>query len=68
MLVLEREINETIRIGPDIKVMVIRIDSHRVWLGVTAPRAVQIDRIAASGRSETKPKELDNNGDRDGNR
>lgn len=68
MLVLERHVGEAIRIGPGILVVVTQIGTRSVRLGITAPRTVQIDRISKAGKHETKRRELDDNGDRNGNR
>lgn len=52
MLILARRLNESLLIGPEITVKVIRIDEHRVTLGITAPANVTIDReeVAESKR------------------
>lgn len=44
MLVLSRRENESIRIGDDIELIVIRIGRNAVRLGITAPRHVDIVR------------------------
>ena len=44
MLVLARKLNETIRIGDQIEVMVVDIQNGVVKLGITAPRDVQVTR------------------------
>ncbi len=44
MLVLSRKMNEVIRIGHDIEVMVVRIEPYQVRLGVKAPSGVPIHR------------------------
>lgn len=44
MLVLSRKVGESILIGPDIAVTVIRIGPNTVRLGITAPREVPITR------------------------
>lgn len=44
MLVLTRKLNEVIRIGDDIQVMVTEIGLGYVKLGVTAPRNVEVHR------------------------
>ncbi len=67
MLVLERHVGDAIQIGPDIRVMILGVGTRNVRLGITAPRAVQIDRVSNAGKYETRPKELDSNGDRNGN-
>lgn len=44
MLVLSRKANETIRIGDDITITVVRIGPNTVRLGITAPADVNIAR------------------------
>ena len=44
MLVLGRKTNERVCINGDIEVTILRIDSNRVTLGITAPRDVTIRR------------------------
>lgn len=44
MLVLARKLNETIRIGDQIEVMVVDIQNGVVKLGINAPRDVQVTR------------------------
>ena len=44
MLVLTRKIDETIRIGDDITVTVVKIDKGTVKLGIEAPEDVNIRR------------------------
>lgn len=44
MLVLSRQVNETIRIGNDITVTVSRFRGGTVFLGVNAPREVPVHR------------------------
>ena len=50
MLVLSRDCDTTIRIGPDIKIKVLSIRKQRVKIGVDAPSSVRIwrDEIAPS--------------------
>ena len=45
MLVLERKEGETIKIGDDIEITVIKIDGKRVKVGIKAPNDLQIERI-----------------------
>lgn len=54
MLLLSRKLHEVIEIGPDITVMVTKIDGDRVVLGVDAPRSVPVDRgeVADAKRRE----------------
>jgi carbon storage regulator len=42
MLVLTRIKDETIKIGKDIEVRIVRIKGGRVEVGVTAPKAVHV--------------------------
>jgi carbon storage regulator len=44
MLVLSRKLHETIRIGNDITISVVRIAGNKVRLGITAPDGVTIFR------------------------
>ncbi len=44
MLVLSRRVGETILIGDDIAVTLVRIGPNTVRLGITAPREVNIAR------------------------
>lgn len=44
MLVLSRKTGETIRIGEDVEVTVVRIGPNTVRIGISAPREVLIVR------------------------
>jgi carbon storage regulator len=44
MLVLSRRLGENIRIGDDIKVVVLDVKGGQVKLGIEAPAAVQVHR------------------------
>ena len=44
MLVLSRKKNESIKIGPNITVVVVEIRGDKVRLGIEAPREVPVDR------------------------
>jgi carbon storage regulator len=44
MLVLTRKLGESIRIGDDIIVKVVELDSRHVKLGIEAPRSVSVNR------------------------
>ena len=44
MLVLSRRVGETIRIGDDIVVQVVRISGNRVLIGIDAPKSLAIVR------------------------
>lgn len=44
MLILTRRVGETIMIGDDIKVTVLGVKGSQVRIGVTAPKAMEVDR------------------------
>jgi carbon storage regulator len=44
MLVLTRKLGESIRIGDDIVVKVVELDSRHVKLGIEAPKSVSVNR------------------------
>ena len=44
MLVLSRYANDSIMIGDDIEIMVIKVQGGKVRLGITAPRDVTVHR------------------------
>jgi carbon storage regulator len=44
MLVLSRKENETIHIGDDIVITLVKIDRNRVRIGITAPVEVKVIR------------------------
>jgi carbon storage regulator len=44
MLVLTRKLSESIRIGDDIIVKVVDLDSRHVKLGIEAPKSVSVNR------------------------
>lgn len=44
MLVLTREVDQTICIGDDIVVTIVAVDRNQVRVGVAAPRAVKVHR------------------------
>ena len=44
MLVLTRKLGESIRIGDDVVVKVVELDSRHVKLGIEAPKSVAVNR------------------------
>lgn len=54
MLVISRKEGEKIRIGRDITISILDIKNGRVSVGISAPAAVQIERV-----TEEKSKEKD---------
>ena len=52
MLVLARHPTESLQIGPDITVTVLGIHGNQVRLGITAPRAIVVDRAEVHARKQ----------------
>jgi len=48
MLVLTRKLNESLRIGDDIKITVLRVKGNTVRIGIEAPRDVRVVRSELS--------------------
>lgn len=44
MLILSRHENESIRIGDDIRITIVRIERGKVRIGINAPRDIRVDR------------------------
>jgi len=44
MLVLTRKIGESIRIGDNITVKIVELDSRQVKLGIEAPKSISVNR------------------------
>ena len=54
MLVLSRKLHEKIKIGDDIEIIVVRIGTHVVRIGVTAPPEVPVLRPDAIEKERIK--------------
>ena len=65
MLILTRKCNESIRIGDEITITVMRIDSGQVRIGIDAPRGVPVhreevyERIQAENRQAAQARPTD---------
>lgn len=44
MLILTRKIGESIRIGDDVIIKIVELDSRHVKLGIDAPRSIAVNR------------------------
>ena len=51
MLILTRRVGESVMIGEDVTITVLRVKGTQVRLGVTAPRTVSVQREEISERS-----------------
>lgn len=49
MLVLSRRLYESVRIGPDVVVTVVRIKGSSVGIGIEAPRHIEVIRTELEG-------------------
>ncbi len=45
MLILTRRVGETVNIGDDVQVTVLRIDGNQVRIGVAAPKTIPVHRV-----------------------
>ena len=54
MLVLSRELDESIRIGDDITITIVRIAGWRVQLGIVAPKSVPVHRSEVYDKNKAK--------------
>lgn len=51
MLVLTRKADQRIQIGEDISIVILRVQSHRVKIGIEAPRNMCIVRSELRGQA-----------------
>jgi carbon storage regulator len=56
MLILSRKVNEVIRIGDDVQVVVAQIGRKEVTIGIIAPMDVKVHREEVYQRLVTKEK------------
>ena len=54
MLVLTRRPDESLQIGPDVEVKVLRIGDSHVVIGVTAPKSIEVDRTEVYLRKQAE--------------
>lgn len=72
MLVLSRKVNQTIRIGPDVEIVVVRIEGDKVRIGVRASDETPIWRgeLTRDGMPESlltiREREAETKGDESG--
>lgn len=64
MLVLSRKVGESICIGEDVVISVVKVSGNRVRLGISAPRNVDVLRSelpqwSAADHEERRPLEFD---------
>ena len=50
MLILSRRVGETVMIGDDVAITVLRVKGNQVRLGVKAPKSVSVQREEISDR------------------
>jgi carbon storage regulator len=55
MLILSRNIGETVHIGDDIEITVVAVHGHQVRFGINAPRDVVVDREEIANRKQHEP-------------
>jgi carbon storage regulator len=52
MLILSRRVGESVVIGEDISITVLRVKGNQVRLGVNAPKSIAVQREEVSERSK----------------
>ena len=52
MLILTRRVNEAIRVGEDITVVVMGVKGNQVRIGIEAPKELSVDREEVRERKE----------------
>ena len=55
MLILTRKKNETIQIGDEVAITVIRVSGNKVRLGVSAPQQTRIMRVELAVKEDKLP-------------
>ena len=59
MLILTRRVGETVMIGEDIAITVLRVKGNQVRLGVDAPKTVSVQREEIYQRIQTETTPID---------
>ncbi len=54
MLVLTRKPGETIVIGDDIRVTIVKVNGRQIHIGIEAPKEVSVDREEVRERKESE--------------
>ncbi|WP_419590848.1 carbon storage regulator [Thiolapillus sp.] len=57
MLLTKRSVNDQVKVGDDIRIVVVSISGNKVELGVKAPRGMRID-CSASSKHDAEGQEL----------
>jgi len=63
MLILSRRVGESLRIGSDVAITVLRVKGNQVRLGVDAPKSVSVQREEISERTKAHAAGAANNAD-----
>jgi len=62
MLILQRRVNESLRIGDEIEVQVLGVQGSQVKIGIEAPKSVPVRREELEPRVEEDEKEWEREG------
>ena len=59
MLVLTRKLSQTVLIGDDVRVTVVRLEGGQVRLGIDAPRSITVLRAELKPRTDGSPEAVE---------